>query len=68
MWGKEQEASFEELKSKLAAKPVLKVYNPKVSRTELHTDASAVGLGDVAPKRYRERSIATGVCGQQTNE
>ena len=30
---------------KLESKPVLKLYNPRAYRRELHTDASSVGLG-----------------------
>ena len=44
MWGSEQEIAFQEVKAKLTAKPVLKLYNPKANKTELHTDTSSTGL------------------------
>jgi len=43
VWGSEQAAAFEEMKLFLTSKPVLKLYNPN-DKTELHCDASAVGL------------------------
>lgn len=43
----EQEmTAFEILRAKLTAEPVLKIYSP-FARTELHTDASALGFGGV---------------------
>ena len=45
IWGDEQETAFRTLKGNLVKRPVLKMYNPKVAKTELRTDASAVGLG-----------------------
>ena len=44
-WLDEQENSFRTIKLKLVSKPVLKLYNPRASRTELHTDTSSIGLG-----------------------
>uniref|UniRef100_A0ABD2W8I8 RNA-directed DNA polymerase n=1 Tax=Trichogramma kaykai TaxID=54128 RepID=A0ABD2W8I8_9HYME len=46
-WNDEQNLAFTELKSKLSCRPILRLYNPKATRTELHTDASASGLGAV---------------------
>jgi len=43
-WIEEQEAAFEKLKFILTNKPVLKLYDP-LAETELHCDASQVGLG-----------------------
>lgn len=45
IWAEEQEQAFLNLKNNLLKEPVLKMYNPRAVRTELHTDASAVGLG-----------------------
>ena len=45
IWGETEEKAFREIKDKLVSKPVLAHYNPRASRTELHTDASADGLG-----------------------
>ncbi|XP_051162156.1 uncharacterized protein LOC127282116 [Leptopilina boulardi] len=47
VWSKNQQSAIETLKAILSSKPVLKVYNPKAAITELHTDASAVGLGGI---------------------
>lgn len=46
-WTEAQENSFVTLKQKLLERPTLRMYNPKASRTELHTDASSVGLGAI---------------------
>lgn len=46
-WSECQQQAFESLKGALLAKPVLKLYNPKAEITELHTDASSVGLGAI---------------------
>lgn len=43
-FGKECLESFETLKSELTSAPVLALYDP-TAETELHTDASSVGLG-----------------------
>lgn len=45
--GQPQEAAVNNLKQCLSAAPVLKIYNPKAVRTELHTDASQFGFGAV---------------------
>lgn len=44
-WNEEQNDAFVEVKRSLMSKPVLKMYDPKAEKTELHTDASATGLG-----------------------
>ena len=43
-WTVRQEEAFNLIKAKLVARPALRFYNPNALRTELHTDASAVGL------------------------
>ena len=43
-WGVEQESAFQDLKLQLISEPVLQLYNP-AAKTELHTDASAMGVG-----------------------
>ena len=45
VWGEEQERAFRIIKNSLSSKPVLALYNPRAECTELHTDASADGLG-----------------------
>lgn len=39
-------AAVEEIKRILADRPVLAIYDPKLE-TEVHTDASAIGLGAI---------------------
>lgn len=43
-WGEDQSAAFEDLRDSLCAEPVLKLYNPKATITELHTDACSAGV------------------------
>lgn len=45
-WGPEQEIAFQTLKQRLVEKPILAIYNAD-AKTELHTDASKVGLGGI---------------------
>jgi len=45
-WGKNQSEAFFTIKERLTTRPVLTIFN-LVSPTEVHTDASAVGVGAV---------------------
>ena len=54
-WTAAEEQSFQEIKAKLVSKPVLKLYNPQASRTELHTDASSTGLGGMLMQSDSEK-------------
>lgn len=49
-WGDEQINAFPKLKEILNTRPVLAIYNPSYE-TELHTDASSVGLGGILLQR-----------------
>lgn len=49
-WGDDQEESFKILKEKLTDRPVLAIYDP-AAETELHTDASRVGVGGILLQR-----------------
>lgn len=46
-WNERERLAFERIKQMLTSRPVLGIYNPKSARTELHTDASAEGLGAI---------------------
>lgn len=45
-WSTDQTSSFDELKARLIERPILALYDPKLE-TELHTDASSLGLGGI---------------------
>jgi hypothetical protein len=49
-WSDSQEQAFEALKSKLVERPVLSIYDP-AAETELHTDASRLGVGGILLQR-----------------
>lgn len=53
-WLEEQEKAFAEIKRKLLTEPVLKIYNPSASRTELHTDASSYGIAAMLMQKETE--------------
>ena len=57
MSGSEQEIAFQEVKAKLTAKPVLKLYNPKASKTKLHTQVD--GEKDALKLVYAIRRCTT---------
>lgn len=54
VWGSEEEEAFQRLKDILTERPVLGIYNPH-AKTELHTDASKLGLGGIL-LQYQEDS------------
>ena len=43
-WTEEQNIAFKKIIGEITAEPTLQLYNPK-ARTEVHTDASAIGVG-----------------------
>ena len=53
VYGEAQEEAFEQLKSELMKKPVLKLYEQGVE-TEIHTDASKDGYAAVMLQRFKE--------------
>ncbi|XP_069361223.1 uncharacterized protein [Maniola hyperantus] len=50
IWGEPQEEAFSNIKRILVSRPVLAIYNPSYL-TELHTDASQVGIGGILLQR-----------------
>lgn len=47
VWNSQEEAAFEFLKGELLRAPVLRLFNHKANRTEVHTDACQRGLASV---------------------
>lgn len=54
-WGEEQEAAFLDIKSKLTTRPVLALYNADFI-TEVHCDASKVGIGGILLQKCSEEA------------
>lgn len=52
-FGNAEKVAFQELKSALCNKPVLKIFHQGLE-TELHTDASADGFGAILLQRSKE--------------
>lgn len=50
VWGQEQEDAFNMLKDRLVNRPILAIYDPN-AETELHTDASKIGIGGILMQR-----------------
>lgn len=55
-WGPDQEVAFQTLKQRLVERPVLGIYD-KDAKTELHTDASSIGLGGILMQYQRDGSL-----------
>lgn len=55
-WGPEQDDAFSKLKSILTDRPVLAIYDPHAD-TEIHTDASKIGLGGILLQYQKDRSL-----------
>ena len=52
-WGNDEEEAFQKLKSSLTCSPVLALYDPE-AETEVHTDASALGLAGMILQRQND--------------
>ncbi|CAK1604134.1 unnamed protein product [Parnassius mnemosyne] len=55
-WDSQQEQAFRTLKQRLIERPVLGIYD-KDAKTELHTDASKLGLGGVLIQHQRDGNL-----------
>ncbi|KAH0808186.1 hypothetical protein GEV33_014604 [Tenebrio molitor] len=55
-WGELEQQAFDLIKGKLIERPILCVYNPK-AYTEVHTDASSVGLAAVLLQKQEDGSL-----------
>lgn len=55
IWGDAQEKAFHTIKKILISRPVLTIYNPDYL-TDLHTDASQIGIGGILMQRPDEKS------------
>ena len=68
VWRSEQKRAFETLKQLLLWKPVLAVYEP-TAETEVHTDASQVGLdADLIQKREDRKFHPVRFCSRKTTK
>lgn len=55
-WMEEQQKSFEKLKQLLTCRPVLAIYDPDLP-TQVHTDASKVGIGGVLTQEQKDGNM-----------
>ncbi|KAJ3650016.1 hypothetical protein Zmor_021729 [Zophobas morio] len=55
-WSKSQQSAFDELKQRLITRPILALYNPS-AETEVHTDASKMGLGGILMQRQSNNEM-----------
>lgn len=56
VWGVDQEHAFAEIKRILTSRPVLAIYRPD-AETELHTDASKLGLGAILLQKQSSNKL-----------
>ncbi|CAK9796589.1 Transposon Ty3-I Gag-Pol polyprotein [Anthophora quadrimaculata] len=56
-WKEAQERAFQQIKQKLTMRPVLCIFNPN-RPTELHTDASSIGVGAILLQQQEDGSMA----------
>ncbi|CAI6373983.1 unnamed protein product [Macrosiphum euphorbiae] len=54
VWNEPQREAFDKLKSVLVSKPVMKMFNQNAFSTEVHTDASSVGIGAMLLQRDKD--------------
>ncbi|CAK1583105.1 unnamed protein product [Parnassius mnemosyne] len=55
-WGPDQESAFQTRKERIVVRPVLGIYDRR-ARTELHTDASKLGLGGILMQYQTDTSL-----------
>lgn len=56
MWGREDNANFEQLKNSLCSKPMLALYNLMLL-TEIQTDACNLGISGILLQKQTDNSL-----------
>lgn len=56
VWGQDQEHAFQTLKQRLVERPILAIYD-RAAKTEVHTDASKLGLGGILLQYQKDGSL-----------
>ena len=56
VWKEQQQNAFDDLKKKLVERPILAIYN-RGAETEVHCDASKVGLGGILLQRQNDSTL-----------
>lgn len=64
-WKTEQERAFNTIKDRLTTRPVLAIFNPEVP-AEVHTDASAIGVGAILLQPVDGKMVAVAYYSRQT--
>jgi len=67
IWGPEQEEAYQTLKNKLTEGPMLHLFNPNKT-TELHCDASSLGIRNNITTVWNRRSTTFNPCGFQEGD
>lgn len=67
VWEDAQEQTFNNIKEKLTTRPVLMIFDPE-RRTEVHTDASAVGVGAILLQEKDGRMAVVAYFSRQTTK
>lgn len=57
LFGNEQLQAFETLKAKLLEKPVLAIFDPHATETQLHCDASSHGFGSILLQKQKDDKL-----------
>jgi len=65
VWRTEQEEAFNTIKDKLTTRPVLAIFNPEAP-TEVHTDASAIGIGAILLQKVDGKMVVVAYYSRQT--
>lgn len=65
MWGPEQREAFHAIQDILTTRPVLTIFDPD-KPTEVHTDASALGVGAILLQRVDDKMAAVAYYSRQT--
>lgn len=66
-WGEKEEDAFRKLQRALIERPVLMIFDP-AAETEVHTDASAIGLGGILLQRREGKLHPVAYYSRQTSD
>ena len=65
-WKQEQQDAFDEIRKRLAQRPILRLYDLNAP-TELHTDASSVGIAGILLQKSSDKWYAVSYFSRKTN-